>query len=164
MPESPPTADKKEENDVPSSKDAPSSKSDENVKPDDKAPSKSDEDAKADDNEKDTDVSQKEKDTKVSKTEDVATEEKQEVKVPILAQDGDETQEAEATFPQQLMDVIESETKDGITLPDGKKVLEWLPSGDAFIVRNKQVFEKEVCPKHFSTKCKFMSFVRKLYR
>ena len=70
----------------------------------------------------------------------------------------------EATFPQQLMDVIERETANGSSTSAGEKVLEWLPNGDAFIIRDKALFEREVLPKHFSAKCKFMSFVRKLYR
>ncbi|KAL7536624.1 hypothetical protein ACHAXR_007301 [Thalassiosira sp. AJA248-18] len=67
--------------------------------------------------------------------------------------------EEEATFPQQLMDVIEKETKEGVTI-DGERVLEWLPAGDAFVIRDKKRFEKEVLPKYFNSKCKFMSFVR----
>jgi hypothetical protein len=70
----------------------------------------------------------------------------------------------EATFPQQLMDVIERETTNGSTTSTGEKVLEWLPNGDAFIIRDKALLEREVLPRHFSAKCKFMSFVRKLYR
>jgi hypothetical protein len=71
---------------------------------------------------------------------------------------------SEATFPQQLMDVVEKETTNGTTTSDGEKVLEWLPNGDAFIIRDKGLLEKEVLPKYFNAKCKFMSFVRKLYR
>eukprot|EP00581_Thalassiosira_minuscula_P014220 CAMPEP_0183725270 /NCGR_PEP_ID=MMETSP0737-20130205/19947_1 /TAXON_ID=385413 /ORGANISM="Thalassiosira miniscula, Strain CCMP1093" /LENGTH=468 /DNA_ID=CAMNT_0025956183 /DNA_START=204 /DNA_END=1610 /DNA_ORIENTATION=+ len=69
----------------------------------------------------------------------------------------------EATFPRQLMDVIEHETKKGATI-NGERVLEWLPAGDSFIIRDKAALEKKVLPRHFSAKCKFMSFVRKLYR
>lgn len=69
----------------------------------------------------------------------------------------------EATFPQQLMDVIEQETKDG-TMVDGERVFEWLPNGDGFVIRDKAILEKDVLPRYFSAKCKFMSFVRKLYR
>ena len=75
-----------------------------------------------------------------------------------------ECRSQEATFPQQLMDVIEKETTDGTDASDGKKVMEWLPNGDAFIIRDKSLLEKEVLPKYFNAKCKFMSFVRKLYR
>jgi hypothetical protein len=75
-----------------------------------------------------------------------------------------ECKSQEATFPQQLMDVIEKETTSGAIMPSGEKVLEWLPNGDSFIIRDKALLEKEVLPKHFSAKCKFMSFVRKLYR
>lgn len=71
----------------------------------------------------------------------------------------------EVTFPRQLMDVIEHQsTKGGAVTASSERVLDWLPSGDAFIIRDKVVLEKEVLPKHFSAKCKFMSFVRKLYR
>lgn len=76
---------------------------------------------------------------------------------------GPEAQEAEATFPQQLMDVIEQET-DGGSVVDGERVLEWIPSGNAFVIRDKAKLEKEVLPKYFSVRCKFTSFVRKLYR
>ena len=69
----------------------------------------------------------------------------------------------EQTFPQQLMDAIEQETKNGATI-NGERVFEWLPGGDAFIIRDKKKLETEVLPRYFSTKCKFMSFVRKLYR
>mmetsp|Transcript_18495 Transcript_18495/g.38882 ORF Transcript_18495/g.38882 Transcript_18495/m.38882 type:complete len:375 (-) Transcript_18495:124-1248(-) len=75
-----------------------------------------------------------------------------------------ENVEQEATFPQQLMDAIEQETKDGGATINGLKVVEWLPSGDAFVIRDKKSFERVVLPRYFSAKCKFMSFVRKLYR
>jgi hypothetical protein len=75
-----------------------------------------------------------------------------------------ECRSQEATFPQQLMDVIENETSSGTTTSEGEKVLEWLSNGDAFIIRDKSLLEKEVLPKYFNAKCKFMSFVRKLYR
>ena len=75
-----------------------------------------------------------------------------------------ECRSQEATFPQQLMDMIEKETTSGNTTPNDEKVLEWLPNGDAFIIRDKSLLEKEVLPKYFNAKCKFMSFVRKLYR
>lgn len=70
----------------------------------------------------------------------------------------------DATFPQQLMHVIESETKDGGVMLDGERVVEWLPSGDAFVIRDKATLERDVLPKYFNAKCKFMSFLRKLYR
>ena len=72
--------------------------------------------------------------------------------------DDDEGQPADtATFPQQLWDAIEQET----TLEGG--VLEWLPAGDSFIIRDKALFESEVLTKYFN-RCKFLSFTRKLYR
>lgn len=74
-----------------------------------------------------------------------------------------EAQEPEAPFPQQLMDVIEKETEGG-SVVDGERVLEWIPSGKAFVIRDKGKLEKEVLPKYFRVKCKFASFARKLYR
>jgi len=73
------------------------------------------------------------------------------------------TEERETTFPLQLMDVIDQETGEG-TIVNGERVLEWLPTGDAFVIRDKASLEKKVLPKHFNVKCKFASFVRKLYR
>jgi len=66
-------------------------------------------------------------------------------------------------FPQQLMDMVERETNGGATV-NGERVLEWLPAGDSFVIRDKKSLELEVLPKYFRTKCKSMSFVRKLYR
>jgi hypothetical protein len=68
------------------------------------------------------------------------------------------------TFPTQLMDLIEKETvDDSAAVIEGQKVIEWLPKGDKFIIRDKLTLESCVLPKYFN-KCKFMSFVRKLYR
>ena len=85
-------------------------------------------------------------------------------------------QPQEETFPQQLMNLLESETCDdidAIRCPTtahnvmngnvGEKVIEWLID-DSFIIRDKITLEQEVLPKYFDDKCKFMSFVRKLYR
>jgi hypothetical protein len=69
----------------------------------------------------------------------------------------------ETTFPQQLMDAIDSEVKDGATI-DGEPILDWGDDGASFLIRDKAMFEQSVMPRHFSAKCKFMSFVRKLYR
>jgi hypothetical protein len=71
----------------------------------------------------------------------------------------------EATFPQQLMNLIESETTDdnAVTVR-GQKAIEWLSTGDRFIIRDKVALESCVLPKYFNNKCKYMSFVRKLYR
>jgi hypothetical protein len=68
------------------------------------------------------------------------------------------------TFPQHLMDVIELESQHA-----KPNILEWVEvnGGDAFLIRNKEAFEQNIVPKYFSrglTKCKFMSFARKLYR
>lgn len=64
------------------------------------------------------------------------------------------------------MDVIEKETLDNgaAVTSDGEKVFEWLPEGNAFVIRDKVKLERVVLPKHFHAKCKFKSFVRKLYR
>lgn len=73
-----------------------------------------------------------------------------------------------STFPQQWMDVIEKESTDPTAprLKDdpNKRVLEWLPKGESFIIRDLSAFEREVLPRYFSAGCKFMSFIRKLYR
>jgi hypothetical protein len=70
-----------------------------------------------------------------------------------------------ATFPIQLMDLIEKETVDDEAAAiNGQKALEWLPTGDKFIIRDRLTMENCVLPKYFNNKCKFMSFVRKLYR
>ena len=82
-------------------------------------------------------------------------------------------EQPELTFPQQLMEAIESESTspNGVIIqnsPDneknGKLVLEWGEKGNSFIIRDKTLFEREVVSKYFNVKCKFMSFVRKLYR
>ena len=63
------------------------------------------------------------------------------------------------TFPQQLMDAIDQESQHYMP------ILEWVETGDAFVIREKVAFEHHVLPKYFSSsKCKFASFVRKLYR
>ncbi len=76
-----------------------------------------------------------------------------------------QSQQQETTFPQHLMDLIESETTDdnAVTVND-QKAIEWLSNGDKFIIRDKVALESRVLPKYFNNKCKFMSFVRKLYR
>ena len=75
------------------------------------------------------------------------------------------SQAQEATFPQQLMDLIESETTDdNAVIIRGQKAIEWLSTGDKFIIRDKKALESHVLPKYFKNTCKFMSFVRKLYR
>mmetsp|Transcript_11613 Transcript_11613/g.23274 ORF Transcript_11613/g.23274 Transcript_11613/m.23274 type:complete len:382 (+) Transcript_11613:115-1260(+) len=76
-----------------------------------------------------------------------------------------QSQPQETTFPQQLMDLIESETTDdnAVTV-HGQKAIEWHSTGDKFIIRDKVALESCVLPKYFIKKCKYMSFVRKLYR
>ena len=76
-----------------------------------------------------------------------------------------QSQSQETTFPQQLMDLIESETtNDNAVTVHGQKAIEWLSEGDKFIIRDKLALESRVLPKYFNKKCKFMSFIRKLYR
>ena len=69
----------------------------------------------------------------------------------------------EVTFPQKLMEIIEKEARDGAKV-DGERVLDWGEEGKSFLIRDKAMFERRVLPRHFTAKCKFMSFVRKLYR
>lgn len=66
------------------------------------------------------------------------------------------------TFPQHLMDVIEYESQ-----YDKPNILDWVNGGGAFLIRDKVAFERSVLPQFFNrgrNKCKFMSFVRKIYR
>ena len=82
----------------------------------------------------------------------------------VMPEDADIRKDNDETiFPQQLMDMVERETNGGATV-NGERVLEWLPAGDAFVIRDKKSLELEVLPKYFRNKCKSMSFVRKLYR
>jgi hypothetical protein len=73
----------------------------------------------------------------------------------------------DTTFPQQLMDLIESVSSAASSsensIESGEKVIEWLPAGNAFIIRDKAKLE-DIMMKYFNAKCKYMSFVRKLYR
>ena len=63
------------------------------------------------------------------------------------------------TFPQRLMDAIDQESQHYMP------ILDWVETGDAFVIREKVAFEHHVLPKYFSSSnCKFASFVRKLYR
>ncbi len=79
--------------------------------------------------------------------------------------DSIQSQPHELTFPQQLMDLIETETTDNnAATVNGQKAIEWLSTGDRFIIRDKLTLESCVLTKYFNNKCKFMSFVRKLYR
>ena len=61
-------------------------------------------------------------------------------------------QAADATFPQRLMDAIELETTAaGTRMGEGQRVFEWLPGGDAFVIRDKALFECEVLTKHLTS-------------
>ena len=70
----------------------------------------------------------------------------------------------ELTFPQQLMNVINEETLNGTKTDEGERVIEWAEDGKSFVIRDKAKLETEVLPRHFLARCKYMSFVRKLYR
>ena len=66
------------------------------------------------------------------------------------------SQAQEATFPQQLMDLIESETTDdNAVIIRGQKAIEWLSTGDKFIIRDKKALESHVLPKYFKHETKF---------
>jgi hypothetical protein len=75
---------------------------------------------------------------------------------------------AATTFPQHLMDIIEIESQ----RHEKPRILEWVEGGDAFLIGDKEAFEQILLPKYFNhmggtaskNTCKFMSFVRKLYR
>ena len=67
-----------------------------------------------------------------------------------------QAQAQEATFPQQLMDLIESETTDdNAVIIRGQKAIEWLSTGDKFIIRDKKALESHVLPKYFKHETKF---------
>jgi hypothetical protein len=79
--------------------------------------------------------------------------------------DSIQSQPHETTFPQHLMDLIETETTDdNAATVHGQKAIEWLSTGDRFIIRDRLILESYVLTKYFNNKCKFMSFIRKLYR
>lgn len=80
----------------------------------------------------------------------------------ILIQDDDDlirrSLPQKATFPEQLMDLLEKGTD------DDKAAIEWLSGGEKFIIRDKSILESCVLPKYFNRNCKLKSFVRKLHR
>jgi HSF-type DNA-binding len=56
----------------------------------------------------------------------------------------------------QLFDILRDKQSEG--------VIEWLPHGLGWTVRDKKRFAAEVLPKHFAKQSKFTSFTRKLNR
>lgn len=94
-----------------------------------------------------------------------STNTKSDVIIPAKPEPQTPEAEGEATFPLQLWDLIESETvDDNAATINGRKAIEWIESGEQFVIRDKETVEKCVLPKYFKKKSKFMSFVRKLYR
>ena len=61
------------------------------------------------------------------------------------------------TFVEKLMDLLDG---DG---DDTKDSIMWDPDGLSFVVTKTKIFAEEVLPR-FLKKCKYLSFVRKLYR
>ncbi len=59
-------------------------------------------------------------------------------------------------FPLKLHEIISDERNFDI--------IQWLPSGKAFIIVDKKRFAKEILPRFFTQQCKFTSFTRKLTR
>ena len=59
------------------------------------------------------------------------------------------------SFPQTLISVISN--------PEYDHIISWLPSGEAFGIHNRKVFESEILPKYFRHS-RFSNFVRKLTR
>ena len=59
-------------------------------------------------------------------------------------------------FPQKLMEILND--------PENQEAICWLPHGNAFTVRNRELFSEKVMPRYFSRKAKYSSFTRKLNR
>jgi HSF-type DNA-binding len=59
-------------------------------------------------------------------------------------------------FPQKLMGILAD--------PMNQDAIAWLPDGQTFVIRDREMFTETVMPKHFSRKAKFSSFTRKLNR
>jgi HSF-type DNA-binding len=65
--------------------------------------------------------------------------------------------EDDATFfPQKLMGILAD--------PTNQDAIAWLPDGQAFVIRDRELFVEIVLPKYFSRKARYSSFTRKLYR
>jgi hypothetical protein len=59
-------------------------------------------------------------------------------------------------FPQRLMEILGDERSAGI--------IEWLPHGRAFVVKDRAAFADRILPVYFSRQAKYSSFTRKLNR
>jgi HSF-type DNA-binding len=59
-------------------------------------------------------------------------------------------------FPQKLMDILAD--------PLNQAAISWLPDGQAFVIRDSEMFAEVVMPKYFPRKVKYSSFTRKLNR
>ena len=59
-------------------------------------------------------------------------------------------------FPQKLMEILAE--------PDNQKAISWLPTGQAFVIHDRDAFAESVMPKYFSRQAKYSSFTRKLNR
>jgi HSF-type DNA-binding len=59
-------------------------------------------------------------------------------------------------FPQRLMEILSD--------PRSAGIIEWLPHGRAFLVRDRALFAEKVMPLYFSRHAKYSSFTRKLNR
>jgi len=59
------------------------------------------------------------------------------------------------SFPEKLMDIL--------SLESNSHIITWLPHGKSFIFLDQDQFAQDLIPSHFG-KCKFASFLRKLYR
>jgi HSF-type DNA-binding len=59
-------------------------------------------------------------------------------------------------FPQKLMDILAD--------PLNQEAICWLPDGQAFVIRDRDLFAETVMPRYFSRKAKYSSFTRKLNR
>lgn len=72
----------------------------------------------------------------------------------LCGDDGDD--DCQYIFPQRLMSILGNEKNhDAIC---------WLPSGRAFIIRNRNLFAAKIMPRFFPRKSKYSSFTRKLNR
>jgi HSF-type DNA-binding len=59
-------------------------------------------------------------------------------------------------FPQRLMEILSD--------PQSSGIIEWLPHGRAFVVKDRALFAEKVMPVYFSRHAKYSSFTRKLNR
>mmetsp|Transcript_4202 Transcript_4202/g.10704 ORF Transcript_4202/g.10704 Transcript_4202/m.10704 type:complete len:526 (+) Transcript_4202:123-1700(+) len=62
------------------------------------------------------------------------------------------------SFSAQLLHMLNSEAD------AGSDIVQWLPDGSGFVIRDQRGFEQQVLPRYFDSPCFFQSFVRRLYR